>query len=83
MVLINFLISPEAQWRKLDPAIWGDGTVLAPERLPPAWAARLGAAGQRRHAPSRALLARYALREPAPETMLRLSDDFRREILHE
>ncbi len=35
MVLANFLMSPEAQARKQDPAIWGDPTVLAVERLPP------------------------------------------------
>lgn len=29
MVLANFLLSPEAQARKLDPAIWGDQTVLS------------------------------------------------------
>ena len=36
MVLANFLLSPEAQARKADPAIWGSGTVLAMDRLPPA-----------------------------------------------
>jgi putative thiamine transport system substrate-binding protein len=36
MVLANFLMSPEAQARKQDPAIWGDPTVLAVGRLPPA-----------------------------------------------
>ena len=29
MVLANFLLSPEAQARKADPAVWGDPTVLA------------------------------------------------------
>jgi putative thiamine transport system substrate-binding protein len=28
MVLANFLLSPEAQAKKLDPAVWGDQTVL-------------------------------------------------------
>ena len=36
MVLADFLLSPEAQARKADPAIWGSGTVLAMDRLPPA-----------------------------------------------
>jgi putative thiamine transport system substrate-binding protein len=35
MVLANFLLSPEAQARKQDPAVWGDPTVLAVEKLPP------------------------------------------------
>jgi putative thiamine transport system substrate-binding protein len=33
LVLANFLISPEAQARKQDPAIWGDPTVLAMDKL--------------------------------------------------
>ena len=35
MVLADFLMSPEAQARKQDPAVWGDPTVLAIDRLPP------------------------------------------------
>jgi putative thiamine transport system substrate-binding protein len=34
MVLADFLLSPEAQARKLDPAIWGDQTVLNVAILP-------------------------------------------------
>ncbi|MBZ6067853.1 ABC transporter substrate-binding protein [Aeromonas schubertii] len=33
-VVVNFLLSPEAQARKADPAIWGDPGVLRPEALP-------------------------------------------------
>ena len=33
MVVANFLLSPEAQLRKQDPAIWGDPTVLAMDKL--------------------------------------------------
>ncbi|WP_244490241.1 ABC transporter substrate-binding protein [Rhizobium sp. Root483D2] len=36
LVLANFLLSPEAQLRKQDPAIWGDPTVLAMRKLPEA-----------------------------------------------
>ncbi len=36
MVVANFLLSPEAQARKQDPAVWGDFTVLAADRLSPA-----------------------------------------------
>jgi putative thiamine transport system substrate-binding protein len=34
MVLADFLLSPEAQARKQDIAVWGDPTVLAVDRLP-------------------------------------------------
>src|SRR5262245_18358718 len=36
MVTADFLLSPEAQLRKQDPAIWGDPTVLAMDKLDPA-----------------------------------------------
>ena len=36
MVVANFLLSPEAQLRKQDPAVWGDPTVLAMDKLDPA-----------------------------------------------
>jgi putative thiamine transport system substrate-binding protein len=35
LVVADFLLSPEAQAKKADPAVWGDGTVLAVDRLPP------------------------------------------------
>ena len=35
MVVANFLLSPEAQLRKQDPAYWGDGTVLNLDALDP------------------------------------------------
>ena len=34
-VVIDFMLSPPAQARKADIAVWGDGTVLAVDRLPP------------------------------------------------
>ena len=41
-VFINFLLSPEAQARKADIAVWGDPTVLAIGKLPAAQAALFG-----------------------------------------
>jgi len=35
MVFANFLLSPEAQARKSDPAVWGDPTVLSMDKLSP------------------------------------------------
>ncbi len=35
MVLANFMMSPEAQARKQDAAVWGDPTVLAMDKLSP------------------------------------------------
>ena len=81
LVAVNFLISPEAQFEKLKPAVWGDGTVLDVSRLPAEWRAKFDAVPQRRFAPRRSEIQGKALREPASEYMTRLYDDFRKEVL--
>jgi len=81
LVVANFLISPEAQFEKLRPSVWGDGTVLDIERLPSEWRERFRNVPGRRLAPDAAALRRTALSELAPEYMIRLSDDFRRHVL--
>jgi len=45
-VLINFLMSPEAQARKADISVWGDPTVLAVDRLSAADKARFTSAAR-------------------------------------
>lgn len=37
MVVVNFLLSPEAQYQKALPEVWGIGTSLDMNRLPPDW----------------------------------------------
>ncbi|NJL15602.1 MAG: ABC transporter substrate-binding protein [Microscillaceae bacterium] len=41
MLVINFMISPEAQFEKAQPRIWGDGTVLSMKKLPQTWAQKI------------------------------------------
>lgn len=81
MVVINFLMSPEAQYEKLKPLVWGDGSVLAREKLPEAWQQRFADIPGRERAPEREAMQEKALREPAPEYMIRIFEDFREEIL--
>jgi putative spermidine/putrescine transport system substrate-binding protein len=81
MVVANFLISPEAQYRKQDPAVWGDGTVLDIDRLPAEWQERFRSLPGRKHAPPREVLQEWALPELAPEYMIRLAEDFRSIII--
>ena len=81
MVICDFLISPEAQLEKQKPSVWGDGTVLALDRLSPEWREKFAAAQVRRHSPPRAELETRALPEPAAEYMVRLYADFRTQLL--
>jgi putative spermidine/putrescine transport system substrate-binding protein len=81
MTVINFLISPEAQWQKLKPSVWGDGTVLNVAALPAEWKAKFENIPERRNAPRRADIQPFALQEPAPEYMIRLFADFRKEVI--
>ncbi|MFY9825235.1 MAG: ABC transporter substrate-binding protein [Thermoanaerobaculia bacterium] len=81
LVTVNFMISPEAQYEKLKPAVWGDGTVLDVGRLSADWQAKFANVPQRRFSPKRADIQPKALREPAAEYMIRISDDFRKHVL--
>lgn len=83
MVVVNFMLSPEAQYRKQDPAVWGDGTVLDVPRLEGEWPAKFAALPIRQYGPSREEMQARALPEPAPEYMIRLAADFRREIIEQ
>lgn len=77
MVAANFLLSPEAQARKADPAIWGDPTVLALDRLEPEDRARFAALSE-----SPALLSPDelgpVLPEPHPSWTSRIEEEWRR-----
>jgi putative spermidine/putrescine transport system substrate-binding protein len=81
LVAINFMVSPEAQYEKMKPSVWGDTTVLAVDRLPAPWPERFRSVPDRRYAPRRAEIQERALPELAPEYMIRLYEDFRTHVL--
>ena len=81
MVVCNFLISPEAQYEKFKPSVWGDGTILDFRKLPAEWRGKFENIPERKLAPKRAEIQPKALMEPAPEYMIRLFEDFRKEII--
>ncbi|TPE46356.1 ABC transporter substrate-binding protein [Pontibacter mangrovi] len=83
LVVINFLQSPEAQYQKASPQVWGDGTVLAINKLPVAWQEKFNNIPARQHAPDRATIQKRAFEELAPEYMIRLYDDFRTEVIEQ
>jgi putative spermidine/putrescine transport system substrate-binding protein len=81
LVTANFLISPEAQFEKAKPSVWGDGTVLATAKLAPPWPERFRDVPERRFAPRREDIADKALMELAPEYMIRIAEDFRKNVI--
>jgi putative spermidine/putrescine transport system substrate-binding protein len=81
LVLANFLISPEAQFKKATPEVWGDGTVLALDKLEPEWKSKFESVPGRERVAPRPELELKALLEPAPEIMIRLHEDFRKRII--
>lgn len=81
MAVINFLISPEAQLKKADPKVWGDGSVLDRSLLTSEQQEAFDALDDRMFAPLRSEIDSKAIQEPAPEYMIRLHQDFRRYVI--
>jgi putative spermidine/putrescine transport system substrate-binding protein len=81
MLAINFLISEQAQFAKIKPSVWGDGTVLDIQKLSEEWQIKFREIPGRKNAPDRDLIKLKALQEPAPEYMIRLFEDFRKEVI--
>jgi len=81
LLVTNFLLSPEAQLRKMDPNVWGDHTVLDIDKLPADWQQKFRNLPTRRYAPDRATIRGRAFQEPAPEYMTRLFKDFRTYVI--
>ncbi len=81
LLVANFLLSPEAQLKKMDPNVWGDHTVLAIDKLPADWQTKFRNLPTRRYAPNRDSIQGRAFEEPAPEYMTRLFKDFRTYVI--
>lgn len=82
MTVINFMVSPEAQLKKADPTVWGDGTVLSMEKLPDEWRNEFENIPNRLYAPPREEIEPYALMELDPEYMIRMFEDFRTYVVN-
>jgi putative spermidine/putrescine transport system substrate-binding protein len=83
MVVINFMISPEAQLQKQRSSVWGDGTILDLSKLPQDEKLKFDSLQNRIYGPKREDIQSKALMELAPEYMIRLSDDFRKYVIEQ
>ena len=81
MAVINFLISPAAQFEKSHANGMDSNTILDLERLPQEWATKFKNAPQRQYGLEMDDLKDYAIEEPAPEYMIRLYEDFRTQVI--
>ena len=81
MVVINFLMSPEAQYEKLTRNGRESRTILEIDLLPVEWQQKFKNAPGRKYSPDPEELAKKAIKEPAPEYMIRLYEDFRTEVI--
>lgn len=83
MVVCNFLVSPEAQVKKNDITMWGSRTVLALDKLEPQWQQAFQALPKRKYGLRKEVIQSRSIKEPAPEYMLRVFDDFRSKVINE
>lgn len=82
MAVINFLLSPEAQFEKMKPDVWGDGTILDITMLPENWRQKFNDIPGRTNSPPREQIRKKAFMEPAPEYMIRIFEDFRTHVVN-
>ncbi len=83
MQVINFLISPEAQFRKTNPDEMDANTILSMEKLPEEWREKFENAPKRQYAPEMEDISDKSIQEPAPEYMLHLYEDFRSKVIEQ
>jgi putative spermidine/putrescine transport system substrate-binding protein len=81
MVLADFLISPEAQLKKADQAIWGDFPVIDPGRLDSQWQSRFDQLPKGIATLSNEVLQRHQLPEPPSEILIRLEKGWQLHVL--
>ena len=81
LTVINFLISPEAQLEKMKPDVWGDGTILAIDKLPIGLQDQFKNIPGRTYARKRETISTNALMEPAPEYMIKIFADFKTHVI--
>jgi putative spermidine/putrescine transport system substrate-binding protein len=83
MQVINFLISPEAQFEKANPEGMNVNTVLEINRLTPEWQEKFNNIPKRKYGASMEELSHKAIKEPVAEYMLKIYEDFRTQVIEQ
>ncbi len=79
--VINFLLSPEAQLKKMDPEGMNANTILNIDKLPQEWKKKFESVPDRKYGVEMSELDGRDIPEPAPEYMIRLYEEFRTEVI--
>jgi len=81
MVVANFLLSPEAQLKKADPGVWGDGPALNSRKLPKKWQQNFANLPKGVATLSDAVLQGHQLPEPPSEVLVFLEKGWYSHVL--
>jgi len=81
MVVADFLLSPEAQLQKADPAVWGDFPAIDVKRLDPQWQARFADLPRGIATLPDDVLQSHQLPEPPSQILIRLEKDWVNQVL--
>lgn len=81
MVVANFLLSPEAQFKKADPTVWGDLPAIDPTRLDDTWREKFAKQARGIATLSDEVLQKNQLPEPPSEILIRLEEGWDRHVL--
>lgn len=81
MVVADFLLSPDAQLQKADPAVWGDFPAIDVNRLEPEWQARFIDLPRGVATLSDNVLQSHQLPEPPSQILIRLEKEWDKQVL--
>lgn len=81
MVVADFLLSPEAQFRKADPTVWGDLPAIDPTRLDDTWRGKFAQQPRGIATLSDEVLQKHQLPEPPSEILIRLEKGWDKHVL--
>lgn len=81
MAVINFLISPEAQLKRMIPEEMNTNTILSIDKLPEEWQVKFNEKPGRIYGAELVDLEKHAIKEPKPEYMIKVYEEFRTEVI--
>jgi putative spermidine/putrescine transport system substrate-binding protein len=80
-VLVNFLIGPDAQYQKALPNVWGIGTILDMNKLPPDWKEKFATIPRAEATLSPVELDSKKVAAPSAQYVIVLNREFKEKVL--